>query len=268
MIEVSGVSVHLSGKAIVSQVGFSARAGQLTAIAGPNGSGKTTTMKAVAGELPYTGSISLNGQDVNALQPWQLATMRGVLPQASSISFPFTVREVVRMGFTTGFNRNRQKAEQTAANALAAVDLGGFEGRFYQELSGGEQQRVQLARVLCQITEPIIDGKPCWLLLDEPVSSLDISHQLTIMTLARKFCEAGGGVIAVMHDLNLAALFADRLILMKSGQVAAAGSVGDVLTDKTIQSVFGCALRINQVPADDTPFVLAHSAIQTRYNPA
>jgi len=88
------------------------------------------------------------------------------------------------------------------------------------------------------------------------------------MTLARKFCEAGGGVIAVMHDLNLAALFADRLILMKSGQVAAAGSVGDVLTDKTIQSVFGCALRINQVPADDTPFVLAHSAIQTRYNPA
>jgi len=268
MIEVSGVSVRLSGKAIVSQVGFSARAGQLTAIAGPNGSGKTTTMKAVSGELPYSGSISLNGQDVNALQPWQLATMRGVLPQASSISFPFTVREVVRMGLTTGVNRNPQKAEQTAANALASVDLGGFEGRFYQELSGGEQQRVQLARVLCQIAEPVVDGKPCWLLLDEPVSSLDISHQLTIMTLARKFCEAGGGVIAVMHDLNLTALFADRLILMKSGQVAAAGSVDDVLTDETMESVFGCALRINQVPADRTPFVLAHSAIQTRYNPA
>ena len=268
MIEVSGVSVRLSGKAIVSQVGFSAEAGQLTAIAGPNGSGKTTTMKAVSGELPYSGSIRLNGQEVNALQPWRLATMRAVLPQASSISFPFTVREVVRMGLTTGVNRNPENAEQTAANALASVNLGGFEGRFYQELSGGEQQRVQLARVLCQIAEPVVDGKPCWLLLDEPVSSLDISHQLTIMTLARNFCEAGGGVIAVMHDLNLTALFADRIILMKSGQLAASGSVRDVLTDETMESVFGCALRINQVPADGTPFVLAHSAIQTGYNPA
>ncbi|MCS0462966.1 MULTISPECIES: heme ABC transporter ATP-binding protein [Rhizobium] len=263
MIEVSGVSVRLSGKTIVRQVGFTARAGQLTAIAGPNGSGKTTTMKAVSGELPYAGTIRLNGQDVSALQPWQLATMRGVLPQASTISFPFMVREVVRMGLTTGVNRNPDKVEQIAANALTAVDLEGFEGRFYQELSGGEQQRVQLARVLCQIAEPVIDGKPCWLLLDEPVSSLDISHQLTIMTLARKFCEAGGGVIAVMHDLNLTALFADEMILMKSGQVAAAGGVRDVLTDETMETVFGCALRINQVPADGTPFVLAHSAVQT-----
>ncbi|SEH76296.1 iron complex transport system ATP-binding protein [Rhizobium tibeticum] len=263
MIEVSGVSVRLSGKTIVRQVGFTARAGQLTAIAGPNGSGKTTTMKAVSGELPYAGTIRLNGQDVSALQPWQLATMRGVLPQASTISFPFMVREVVRMGLTAGVNRNPDKVEQIAANALTAVDLEGFDGRFYQELSGGEQQRVQLARVLCQIAEPVIDGKPCWLLLDEPVSSLDISHQLTIMTLARKFCEAGGGVIAVMHDLNLTALFADQMILMKSGQVAAAGGVRDVLTDETMETVFGCALRINRVPADGTPFVLAHSAVQT-----
>ncbi|MBW9117813.1 heme ABC transporter ATP-binding protein [Rhizobium cauense] len=263
MIEVSGVSVRLSGKTIVSQVGFAAQAGQLTAIAGPNGSGKTTTMKAVSGELPYAGSIRLNGQDVSTLQPWQLATMRGVLPQASAISFPFTVREIVRMGLNTGLNRNPDKADQVAAKALTAVDLDGFQGRFYQELSGGEQQRVQLARVLCQIAEPIVDGNPCWLLLDEPVSSLDISHQLTIMTLARKFCEAGGGVIAVMHDLNLTALFADQIVLMKSGQVAAAGSVRDVMTDETMESVFGCALRINQVPFDGTPFVLAHSAIQT-----
>ncbi|CCM76228.1 heme ABC transporter ATP-binding protein [Rhizobium mesoamericanum] len=268
MIEVCGVSVRLSGKTIVSEADFSTPAGQLTAIAGPNGSGKTTTMKAVSGELPYSGSIRLNGQEVTKLKPWQLATMRGVLPQASSISFPFTVREVVQMGLTTGFNRNPEKAAQTAANALASVDLAGFEGRFYQALSGGEQQRVQLARVLCQIAEPVADGVPCWLLLDEPVSSLDISHQLTIMTLARKFCEAGGGVVAVMHDLNLTALFADRLILMKSGRVAAAGSVRDVLTDETMESVFGCALRINQVPADGTPFVLAHSAIRTAYNPA
>jgi iron complex transport system ATP-binding protein len=98
-------------------------------------------------------------------------------------------------------------------------------------------------------------------LLDEPVSSLDISHQLTIMSLARKFCDAGGGVIAVMHDLNLTALFADQIVLMKAGGLAAAGSVSDVLTDERMQYVFGCPLRISQVPMDGTPFVLAHSAL-------
>jgi iron complex transport system ATP-binding protein len=261
MIEVSGVCVHLSGKTIVRDVAFTAKAGELTAIAGPNGSGKTTTMKAVSGELAYDGSVRLNGEEVRALKPWQLASIRGVLPQASSISFPFTVREIVRMGLTSGLNLHADQADETAAKALAAVDLTGFEGRFYQELSGGEQQRVQLARVLCQIAEPAVNGKPCWLLLDEPVSSLDISHQLTIMTLARNFCERGGGVIAVMHDLNLTALFADRIVLMKSGRLAAAGNVREVLTDETMQSVFGCPLRVNQVPVDGTPFVLAHSAL-------
>jgi len=261
MIEVSGASVRLSGKTIVRDVAFTAKAGELTAIAGPNGSGKTTTMKAVSGELAYEGSVSLNGEEVRTLRPWQLASIRGVLPQASAISFPFTVREIVRMGLTSGLNLHADQADETAAKALAAVDLTGFESRFYQELSGGEQQRVQLARVLCQISEPVVDGRPCWLLLDEPVSSLDISHQLTIMTLARDFCERGGGVIAVMHDLNLTALFADRIVLMKSGRLAAEGSVRDVLTDKMLETVFGCPLRVNTVPGDGTPFVLAHSAL-------
>ncbi|TCU14314.1 heme ABC transporter ATP-binding protein [Rhizobium sullae] len=264
MIELSGISVRLSGKTIVHDVSFTAKAGQLTAIAGPNGSGKTTTMKAASGELSFDGSVRINGEEVKAMQPWQLAAVRGVLPQASAISFPFTVREIVRMGLTTGLNLHPEEAEQIAARALAAVDLGGFEGRFYQELSGGEQQRVQLARVLSQISEPVVDGKPCWLLLDEPVSSLDISHQLTIMSLARKFCDAGGGVIAVMHDLNLTALFADQIVLMEGGRLAAAGSVREVLTDERMQSVFGCRLRVNQIPADGTPFVLAHSALAGR----
>ncbi|MBN8949246.1 MULTISPECIES: heme ABC transporter ATP-binding protein [unclassified Rhizobium] len=261
MIDVSNLSVRLAGKPVVQDVSFTAEAGTLTAICGPNGSGKTTTMKAVSGELAYHGTVHMNGAEIGGLQAWQLAEMRGVLPQASSISFPFTVREIVRMGLTSGRNRHPEQADRIATEALAAVDLSGFEGRFYQELSGGEQQRVQLARVLCQISEPVIDGKPCWLLLDEPVSSLDISHQLTIMTLARQFCRRGGGVIAVMHDLNLTALFADRMVLLKNGRLQAKGAVKDVLTDRHLQDVFGCNLRVNRVPADGAPFVLAHSAL-------
>ena len=261
MINVSNLSIRLGGKNVVEDVSFTAEAGTMTAICGPNGSGKTTTMKAISGELAYQGAVQINGAEIRGLQPWQLAEMRGVLPQASAISFPFTVREIVRMGLTSGRNRHPEQADRIASEALASVDLGGFEGRFYQELSGGEQQRVQLARVLCQISEPVIDGKPCWLLLDEPVSSLDISHQLTIMTLAQRFCQRGGGVIAVMHDLNLTALFADRMVLLKTGRLQAAGPIKTVLTDQHLQHVFGCNLRVNRVPADDAPFVLAHSAL-------
>lgn len=260
MIDVSNLSVRLSGKPVVHEISFTARPGTLTAICGPNGSGKTTTMKAISGELPYAGSVRINGAEIRRLDAWQLSTMRGVLPQASVLSFPFTVREIVRMGLTTGRNRHPEQSDRIAAQALASVDLAGFGGRFYQELSGGEQQRAQLARVLCQVSEPVIDGVPCWLLLDEPVSSLDISHQLTIMTLARQFCEQGGGVIAVMHDLNLTALFADQMVLLKGGALQSAGPIADVMTDTNLADVFGCALRINRIPADGRPFVLAHSA--------
>jgi iron complex transport system ATP-binding protein len=263
VIAVSHLSVRLAGKSVVEGVSFDARPGQLTAICGPNGSGKTTIMKAISGELAYQGSVRLGGGEVRDTKPWALALARGVLPQASTISFPFTVREIVRMGLTSGANSQPQQADRIADQALRAVDLAGFEGRFYQELSGGEQQRVQFARVLCQIPQPIADNRACWLLLDEPVSSLDISHQLAIMQLARNFCVSGGGVIAVMHDLNLTALFADQVVLMKSGHVAASGDVRSVLSDANLQTVFGCALHVNQLPASGVPFVLPHSAIIT-----
>lgn len=264
MIAASNLSVRRAGRTVVEAVSFAAKAGELTAICGPNGSGKTTIIKAISGELAYLGSITLDGDEISGMKPQVLALARGVLPQASSISFPFTVREIVRMGLTSGANSHPQQADRIAAEALEAVDLGGFEGRLYQELSGGEQQRVQFARVLCQIPQPISDGRPRWLLLDEPVSSLDISHQLAIMKLARAFCLAGGGVIAVMHDLNLSALFADQIILLNGGKQAAAGDAAMVLTDDNLRTVFGCALQVNRQPADDTPFVLPHSAALDR----
>ncbi|WFR99802.1 heme ABC transporter ATP-binding protein [Rhizobium tumorigenes] len=258
-IDVSNLSVRLAGKSVVDGVSFTAHPGQLTAICGPNGSGKTTVMKAISGELAYGGSIRLGESEVKTMKPWALALSRGVLPQASTLSFPFSVREIVLMGLTAGANSKPQHAERIAMEALRAVDLAGFEGRLYEQLSGGEQQRVQFARVLCQIPQPVVDDKPCWLLLDEPVSSLDISHQLAVMQLSRAFCAAGGGVIAIMHDLNLTALFADRIVLLKAGRLAATGAVSSVLTDENLHAVFGCELRVNRVPEKAIPFVLPHS---------
>ena len=150
------------------------------------------------------------------MKPPELAAVRAVLPQATALSFPFTVREIVKLGLVGGRSGVAAGgADRLPEQALARVDLDGFSGRFYQELSGGEQQRVQLARVLCQVWAPVLDGKPRYLLLDEPVSSLDIKHQLIIMNIARDFARSGGGVIAILHDLNLTAMFADRIFVMQ-----------------------------------------------------
>jgi iron complex transport system ATP-binding protein len=261
MIEARDVSVSIDRKRIIANVDFEIRPGGMAAIVGPNGSGKTTFVKAISGDLPYTGNISINGRDIAVMKPWQAAAMRAVLPQGTALSFPFTVREVVKLGLTGGRSGVLPgEDERLPDRALARVDLDGFAGRLYQELSGGEQQRVQLARVLCQVWAPVLDGSPRYLLLDEPVSSLDIKHQLIIMNIARDFARRGGGVVAILHDLNLAAMFADRIFVMHRGDLAAAGSPQLVLSDELISRVFECRLKVGAMPAGDTPFVLPQSA--------
>lgn len=177
MIEARNVDVSIGARRILHGVDFTARAGEVTAIVGPNGSGKTTFMRALSGDVKASGAVQINGRNLRDMKPCALARFRAVLPQATSLSFPFTVREIVRLGVNDG--RPGAKAgmgNRLPEQALAKVDLDGFAGRYYQELSGGEQQRVQLARVLCQVWEPVLDGEPRWLFLDEPVSSLDIKH--------------------------------------------------------------------------------------------
>ena len=249
------IHVRLGASHVLQGVSASAHPGELTVIVGPNGSGKTTLMRALTGELRCQGRVTLNGRDIAALPPEVLARHRGVLPQIAALSFPFTVTEVVRIGLEA----RGERADALILSALAAVDLPGFAGRLYQELSGGEQQRVQLARVLAQVWEPVGPDGPRWLLLDEPVSSLDIAHQLTVMRLAQSYARRGGGVIAVMHDLNLTALYADRVVLMQKGRVAAEGRPPEVLTDAILSHAYGCALRVNVVPSDGV-WILPHAA--------
>lgn len=238
-------------------VDLTARAGELTTIVGPNGSGKSTLLGAITASLPYRGTVSLNGRAIETLKPWELAAERAVLPQASKLAFPFTVLEVVQIGLQAGTAGDRPDVPM---RALARVGLGHYADRTFQELSGGEAQRVMLARVLAQVWSPVEDGQPRWLLLDEPVSSLDIAHQLQVMQIARDFARAGGGVIAVMHDLNLTALYADRVAVLAEGRCLAFGTPAAVLTDSTLSRAYGCDLRVSAPPPVGVPYILPHAA--------
>ena len=188
--------------------------------------------------------------------------MRAVLPQATALSFPFTVREIVRLGLIGG--RSGALAGEDGAPAGHGRWRGsistGFAGRFYQELSGGEQQRVQLARVLCQVWAPVLDGRPRYLFLDEPVSSLDIRHQLIIMNIARDFARRGGGVVAILHDLNLTAMYADRVHRHASRPACRRRyAAAKCSSDDMIAEVFECRLKVGALPAGGVPFVLPQS---------
>lgn len=261
MIEVQNAGVSLGGKEILHGINFEAKPGEITTVIGPNGSGKSTLFRAMTGDVAYRGSIQLLQREVAQMQPWEMAAMRAVLPQSSALSFPFTVGEVVRFGLTTGRSGSRPTDHgHQIQQALETVDLSGFAGRFYQELSGGEQQRVQLARVLCQVWEPKLDGVARFLFLDEPVSSLDIRHQLIIMDVAQGFAKAGGGVVVILHDLNLAAMYSDRILVLQNGRAVGFDTPSQVICDDILQRVFECRLKVGDVPSTDSLFVLPQSA--------
>lgn len=257
MIHAENIRLKIGRKTILHGVDFRANPGELTAIVGPNGSGKTTLLRALTGELACDGAVRLDSADLRAARPADLAARRGVLPQSTRLAFPFTVHEVVRLGLLASVEAGR---EELPEKALARVGLGGFGGRFYHELSGGEQQRVQLARVLVQVWQPVRAGAASWLFLDEPVSALDIGHQLEVMQIIRDFVTRGGGAIAVMHDLNLTAMFARQVVLMHEGRVMADGRPGEVLCNENLSRAYGCAVRINTAPPESKPWLLPQAA--------
>lgn len=256
----TGITVSYGRRVVLDDVTFSARAGEVTAIVGPNGSGKTTLLRAITGEAKHRGRVTINGRDTATMSAGDRALCRAVLPQSGTIAFPFTVLELVRLGLSAGLSTtDLRQTDRIVLAALSRVGLDGYGGRMMQDLSGGERQRAQLARVLVQIWQPVLDGQPRWLLLDEPVSALDIRHQLTIMRLARDYAGAGGGVVAVMHDLNLTAMFADQVSLLNDGQLRRSGAPTEVFNDRDLSACYNCPVRVSTPPPNGGPWILPQS---------
>lgn len=259
MIRAQNVSIRRGGRSLIDNVSLSLEPGKFTVIIGPNGAGKSTLLKTLSGELkPDDGDVYYHDRRMASLNPLELARERAVLPQSTALSFPFTALEVVRMGAVAHGSRDPNLA---ARQALVRVDLSGFEGRSYNALSGGEQQRVQLARVLAQMPDPQMDGRPRAIFLDEPTASLDIGHQISVLEIARDFARRGGVVLAILHDLNLAAEFADHLAILHHGRLIREGSPKATIDDETIAHVYGLSGTVGRLPSAAIPYVLPQARL-------
>jgi len=249
------LSLTLSGTPLLDAIDIDVQPGRITTVLGPNGAGKTTLLRVLSGELqPDEGSVALGDRSIGEWVPRQRARHLAVLPQLSLLNFPFTASEVVMLGRTphdSGLAHDRE----IVARALAAVDGAYLAQRIYTQLSGGEKQRVHLARVLAQIWSPTAEGER-YLLLDEPTSSFDLAHQQLTLEIVRNLAAQGVGVLMVLHDINLAARCAHRMVLMQCGRVAVAGTPADVLQRDTIARVFQVDATIGVHPVSGTPLVI------------
>lgn len=242
MIDAQGIFVRRKGRAILGGVDFTARPGRITAILGANGAGKSTLLRALCGDIaPEQGTVRFAGRPLAQWRPAELAKIRAVVPQSSALSFPFTVVEVVLQGRAPHVPAREPAADDAAAlAALDAVDLAGAAERDYTTLSGGERQRVHLARALAQVG---LSGQGRALLLDEPTSSLDLRHQHDVLQTLRRFADSGGCAVIVLHDLNLCARYADKVVLLSRGCVLGAGDAGAVMTPEWLAIAYGIAVR-------------------------
>lgn len=256
-LEAHHVSFKIKGKTLVDDVSFALRQGELLAVVGPNGAGKSTLLKLLCGDLRvWGGDVMLWGRPLAAWPVREQAQLRAVLPQNSTLTFPFTALEVVLMGRIPHNNGvNRQADAEIAAAALHRVGMSHLAERLYPTLSGGERQQVQLARVLAQLGE---DGgeRGRVLLLDEPTTSLDLAHQHHTLCLAREYATMGVAVLAILHDLNLAAQYADRILMLKQGRLREIGTPEQVLTSHTIQDVFATPTVVMPHPQNQRPMVV------------
>lgn len=252
MLKIQSLSAFYGSRRILHDVSLDVGSGEVLALIGPNGAGKSTLIRAASGVISYTGHVRTNGDDFASLSPIQRARYIATVPQAVSMPPAYTVWETVLLGRTPylGFlGQVSAKDEEIARQSLSRVSALPFADRRVGELSGGEQQRVLLARALCQST-PI-------LLLDEPTAHLDLQYQVSLLELVSGLAHRDNlAVLIALHDLNLAAHYADRIALMVAGSIKAMGKAKEVLRPELIAEAYCLPVQVAPHPFMDIPLVL------------
>lgn len=250
VFEASGVTVIRGGRRLLDTVSLEVRAGEVLALLGPNGAGKSTLMSVLSGDLaPDVGKVSFVGKDLDEWSLIELAQRRSVLLQDNQVLFPFTVHQVVEMGRSPWRRTPLENEDPEAiAEAIAATDIAHLGNRRVPSLSGGERARAAFARV--------VTGRTGVLLLDEPTAALDIGHQEALLTMVRERANAGDTVLVVLHDLNLAAAYADRIALLRRGEIQACGAPDEVLTAETVSMVYETPVEVIPHPVTGKGIVI------------
>lgn len=259
VLEARDISFSVRDSTLVRQASLALHRGRMTILIGPNGAGKSTLLKLLSGEItPQSGEILSLGAPLRIIPAWRLACRRAVMAQANRMTFPFAVHEVVRLGLEgIGRAKSRDEIEAILGEALVTADISPLAGRNYQNLSGGEQQRVQFARVLCQLSAGMKTEPVQALLLDEPTASLDLCHQLALLDAATALVrERNVAGLAVLHDLNLAAAYADHLVVLNRSEIVAAGTPEQVLTRELIREVFRVEIGSRDRLSSGVPVIL------------
>jgi iron complex transport system ATP-binding protein len=258
MLKLQNLSVSYGPRRILHEISLDVQSGEVLALIGPNGAGKSTLIRAASGVIPYTGHVRTNGDDFASLSPLQRARYIATVPQAIAMPPAYTVWETVLFGRTPylGFlGQPSKRDEEIAHQALGRVSALPLADRRVGELSGGEQQRILLARALCQST-PV-------LLLDEPTAHLDLQYQVSLLELVHELAHQDNlAVLVALHDLNLAAHYADRIALMVAGSIKAIGSAQEVLQPQLIEEAYCLPVQVVRHPFLDIPLVLPGSGKQ------
>lgn len=253
-IEVDQLTVSIGKRTILNELSFSLDRGQFTALLGPNGTGKSTLLKAITDEITYSGQVNIFGQTRHVWPAEELAKHLGVLPQSSSLSFNFVAKEVVELG-GIGLSMSNQDLQQVVEHNMQQTDVKHLAQRAYPTLSGGEKQRVHLSRVLTQLEQ---SGNNTILLLDEPTSALDLHHQHSTLALAKSLAKRGATVVAVLHDLNLASQYADRMIILNKGNIAVDAPPSQAMQAEIIEQVYQHQVSVIPHPELGHPIVIAN----------
>lgn len=241
MIETRALCVHLAGKPVLHDVSLTLPAGRLTALVGPNGAGKSTLLTALGRLIPVeSGEVLLNGTALDSIPSRRLALQLSILRQEGAVGPRLTVRDLVGFGrYPHCHGRLTQADRDEVTKAIARLDLDAFADRYLDTLSGGQKQRAQIAMVLAQKTDVI--------LLDEPLNNLDLAHARRVMRLAREEADTGRTVVVVLHDLTVAAAYADHVVAMKAGRVAATGAPDQVITAPVLSQLFDTGVTVADV---------------------
>jgi len=254
------------GRSVLNAVSFSVQEGEFFIVIGPNGSGKTTLVKTISGTLrPQRGQLEILGRPIRSYSGKALARSVAVVPQTPPADVPFTVAEVVLMGRSPHLSLlaiEKRKDLELAQCAMSFTNVEHLAGRRFDQLSAGERQRAFIARAICQ--------QPRIIVLDEPTAPLDLAHQINVMDLLERLrMEEKITIIMVSHDLNLAGLYADRLLLLKEGRVLSLGKPEEVLTFQTLEQAYGCVLLVDENPVKKVPRVtlVPNSILHTGFKP-